>query len=176
MMTVSVIIIIMLYLTLFSVAKTFIGFSQRNQVVSESDALPGTYGFHLPVPIHSSGSESRDFPVNVRVLPAAGNSTVEATNTLFNPAYDALFGTKESIHDPIQENLVVVAGSRDLQLVFFIRNDFLPEGLECFTLELRGSNAEGYRTTSDCYDDGGDLDATDYFCKQTICIEDDDDG
>ena len=141
-------------------------------MVSESDALPGTDGFRLPIPIHSSGSESRDFPIKIHFL--HGNSTVVATNTPFNPAYDALFGTKETNDDPVQETLVVVAGSRDIQLTIFIRNDFLPEGLECFTLELRGGDTEGYRTISDCYDDGGDPDTANYFCKQTICIEDDD--
>ena len=63
MMTVSVIKIIMSLMYVYishsvSVANTLIGFSQRNQVVSESDALPGTDGFHLPVSMHSSGSES----------------------------------------------------------------------------------------------------------------------
>ena len=150
--------------------QTFIGFNQRRQTVSESNGDLTSDGYYLTLLIHSTGSERRDYPVLIRV--STSNSTVEANNIQFDTSYDALFGSRTNTYDPIEETIIIEAGEMEHELITFIRNDFLPEGLECFTLLLSGKDTPGYRDISVCNDDS--TNSTDYFCQHTICIEDDD--
>ena len=107
-------------------------------------------------------------PALVRVVDS--NGTVEGTNIQFNSSYDALFGRRE-VDDSLSEDITFLAGENlDLELTTFIRNDLHPEGLECFTLQIQGTDALGHHDI--CHEDSAE--ATDYFCKHTICIEDDD--
>jgi hypothetical protein len=153
-------------------STTFVGFSQRRQTVSEGDTPFGADGFYVTTRIHSGGSERRSYPIRVRVTP--NNSTVEGTNIQFESSYDALYGTRDSSDDPVQEIIDLPAGSFELHLRLFIRDDLLAEGLECFTLKIRGIDVPGSREISACHEDDDD-DPTEYFCKHTICIEDNDD-
>ena len=150
--------------------RTFIGFNQRRQTVSESNEDLESDGYYLTLLIHSIGSERRDFPVLVRVI--TSNSTVEATNIQFDTSYDALFGSRTNTDDPIEEIIIIEAGVTEYELTTYIRSDFLPEDLECYTLLLSGIDTLGYRDISVCNQDY--TNSTDYFCQHTICIKDDD--
>ena len=151
--------------------RTFIGFSQRTQTVPEDDGDFATDGYYVTIPIHSVGSERRDYPVLVRVT-TTNNSTVEGITSQFDPSYDALFGSRYNSYDPLEENFNLETGEVDFELSSFVQSDFVPEGLECFTLQLIGMDSPGFRDISVCNEDH--TDSTDYFCRHTICIEDDD--
>ena len=150
----------------------FIGFTQRSQTVSESNALPGTDGYEIRVWINSTGSEKRDYPVRIRVT--TSNTTVEGFNIQFDTSYDVLFGTRDAADDPISETRAMPKGIYYLELRAFIRQDFHSEGLECFTLKITSLDVKPFRDISSCNED--DTHPTNYFCRHTICIEDDDDG
>ena len=148
----------------------FIGFTQRSQTVSESNAPPGNDGYDISVWINSTGSERRDYPVRIRVT--TSNTTVEGRNIQFNTLYDVLFGTRDDADDPITETRAMLKGTYFSELRAFIRQDFRSEGLECFTLKITGLDFELFRHISSCNED--DTHPTNYFCQHTICIEDDD--
>ena len=147
-----------------------IGFAQRTQTVSESSTPPGADGYYIRVRVNSIGSEIRDYPVRIRVTTA--NTTVEGINVQFGSTYDALFGTRINVYDPITEELTVAKGEFHTYSTAYIRQDFRSEGLECFSLLISGIDYPGFRDISSCNED--ELHPTDYFCQHTVCIEDDD--
>ena len=151
---------------------TIIGFSQRSQTVSEGHGGPDVDSFLLAIDVHSHGSERRDYEVHIHVI--NGNATVEATDIQFDLSYDALFGSRNGIDDPIKEIRNLEAGTLQFsrELTTTIRNDIRAEGLECYTLQIRNVDAPGYRDISSC--NGDDTNSSDCFCRHTICIEDDD--
>ena len=53
-----------------------------------------------------------------------------------------------------------------------IRNDFLSEAEECYSLRIFPIAIPGLREVFMCNDD--DTNPTNYFCTHTICIQDDD--
>ena len=116
------------------------------------------------------GSERRDYPVRIGVRTT--NSTVEGLNVQFDSSYDVLFGTRLSMDDIITEDLTVTKGTFHSYFTAFVRQDFRSESLECFTLKISGLDVPGFREISACNDDH--LRPTDYFCRHTVCIEDDD--
>ena len=139
--------------------------------MSESGAAPGFDGHDIAVRISSSGSERRDFPVRIRVTSPL-SASVEATNVQFDSDFDVLFGTRLKRDDPITYNLNIEKGVFSSEITAFVRQDFVPEPQECFTLIISGLDSSGYRDISSCNDDS--TDSTDYFCQHTICIQDDD--
>ena len=158
-------------LTYTLLEATFIGFAERSQTVSESEAPSGDDGYYITVRINSAGSERRDYPVRIRVTSPI-NTTVEGINIQFDPLFDVLFGSRLNIDDPITYDLNVPTDVYSTSVSAFIRQDFTPEGLECFTLRISGIDAPGFRDISSCNEDS--THPTDYFCQHTICIQDDD--
>ena len=150
---------------------TFIGFAERSQTVSESEAPSGDDGYYITVRINSAGSERRDYPVRIRVTSPI-NTTVEGINIQLDPLFDVLFGSRLNIDDPITYDLNVPTDVYSTSVSAFIRQDFTPEGLECFTLRISAPDAPGFRDISSCNEDS--THPTDYFCQHTVCIQDDD--
>ena len=158
------------YYVYFLYPEMFIGFTQRSQTVSESYIPPGFAGFVPRIQINSTGSERRDYSVRIRVT--TSNATVEGFNIQYDTSYDAVFGRRNEADDQISENITITKGTFKSKLLAIIVPDFLPEGLECFTLKITGLDYEGFRDISSCNED--DTHPTNYFCEHTICIEDDD--
>ena len=150
---------------------TFIGFAERCQTVSESEAPSGDDGYYITARINSAGSERRDYPVRIRVTSPI-NTTVEGINIQFDPLFDVLFGSRLNIDYPITYDLDVPRDVYSTSVSAFIRQDFTPEGLECFTLRISAPDAPGFRDISSCNEDS--TNPADYFCQHTICIQDDD--
>ena len=138
--------------------------------MSESGAAPGFDGHDITVRISSSGSERRDFPVRIRVTSLS--ASVEANNVQFDSDFDVLFGTRLNRDDLITYDLNIAKRVFSSEITAFIRQDFVPEPQECFTLRISGLDSPGYRDISSCNEDS--TDSTGYFCQHTICIQDDD--
>ena len=74
-----------------------------------------------------------------------------------------------------------VRGSREISLVpslhrastdALIRNDIIPEEIECYTIRIFPVDVPGRCELFTCNEDNAGADS--YFCEHTICIEDDD--
>ena len=147
-----------------------IGFTQRRQTVSESDAEFYTLSLYLP--INSLRPSELDYEVLFRVL-ETGNATVEAYNLQFQIEFDALFGTTFDEQSPIMDYHVLMAGSLELSgIETWIVNDFVPEDpIECYEIRILSPD-DVTRTIFTCNE--GEADPVNFFCIHTICIKDDD--
>ena len=154
-----------------------IGFMQRRQTVSESQAAAGTDGFTLVIDIRSQRTSEQQYEVLFRVREGVSTAIVEATSFQFNTNFDAIFGNRQDNEErePIEDARDLVAGSLELRtpLNTFIRNDFLAEDEECYTIGIQSPDVDGVRDIFDCFEDDYP-NATNFFCFHTICIEDDD--
>ena len=148
-----------------------IGFTQRRQTVSESDAPPG-FNMSLFLGVNSSRISELTYEVMFRVL-ETGNATVEAFNLQFQPRFDALFGTTEAANNPIEDSRVLRAGTQELSVIeTLIVNDFTPEDpIKCYEIRILSLDIIT-RILFTCNED--DADPVDFFCIHTICIKDDD--
>ena len=151
-----------------------IGFTQRTQTVSESMALPGEESFPLPIHVATLRTAEREYPMYFHVQEASSLAIVEPIiGAVANLLYDATFGTRDSIDDPIEVFFVLEALQDTIPpLTTFIRNDLRPEYEECFTIRITPGDIPGNHVLFSCNDD--DSGADNYFCQQTICIMDDD--
>ena len=150
-----------------------IGFTQRTQTVSESMALPGEESFPLPIHVATLRTAEREYPMYFRVQGASSSAIVEPTGAMVDPLYDATFGTRDTIRDPIEVFFVLEALQDTISpLTTFIRNDRRPEYEECFTIRIHPGDIPGNHVLFSCYDDYYGED--NYFCEHTICIMDDD--
>ena len=100
-----------------------------------------------------------------------------STNATFTPAsiiYDATFGVRVNLNYPIRESRDLLPGERTISppLQTDIRNDLIPEEIECYTIRIVPVDVPGRRELFTCYEDNAGADS--YFCEHTICIEDDD--
>ena len=150
-----------------------IGFTQRSRTVSESMALPGFDLFPLPIGVATLRRAERKHPMNFRLQVARSSATVEPLALQTNPLYDALFGNRDNIYDPIKvffelESLEDVIPS----LTTFIKDDLRPEDVECFIIRIFPVDVPRRRELFICNED--DSGADNYFCLMEICIEDDD--
>ena len=149
-----------------------IGFTERIRTVSE-----GHYGvvdiFQLQINVSSLRTSEREHPVVFRILESSTNATVE-TRTPSSIIYDATFGQRGNLDDPIELVLDLLPGQRSFfQLPLTdIRNDLIPEEKECFTIGIFPIDVPGRRELFACNEDSVGADS--YFCEHTICIEDDD--
>ena len=151
-----------------------IGFTQRIQTVCENEALPGEHFFSTDIGVATLKTSEREHPMVFR-LQSGGTAIVEPGGSLENPLLDAVFGTRDPSDDyaPIQEEfdlerLVAVIPPRRAD----IRNDLRPEDEDCFTIRIFPVDVPGRRELFDCNEDEDSV--TDFFCKTTICIKDDD--
>ena len=151
-----------------------IGFTQRTQRVSESMAQLGDVFFPLPIHVATLRTAEREYPMYFRVQGASSSAIVEPIGAVVDPLYDATFGTRDTIRDPIKVFFVLEALQDTIPpRTAFIRNDFRPEDQECFTICIfPGDVPDGRHYFLDC--NGDDYGADNYFCEHTICIEDDD--
>ena len=147
-----------------------IGFTERSQTVSESMAPPGADTFHLLLPLATLRRAERDHLMNFRLQSRAVSSStaiVEPIGDVVNLLYDATFGSRDNIRDPIKEFFVLE--DTISPLTTYIRNDLRPEYEECFTIGIYPGDVPGRQELFTCY-----YGADNFFCQHTICIEDDD--
>ena len=152
-----------------------IGFSTRRVTVSEGQ-VEGVDLFALTIDITSLRTSEQELRVLFRVQESSSTANVEAIVQQFSTNFDAQFGTRSSPGDPIVDERLLEAGKLTLQteLNTFIRNDFRAEDEECYTIRVVSPDqGPGVRQIFDCYEDI-DVNATNFFCQHTICIEDDD--
>ena len=148
-----------------------IGFTQRRQFVSESDAPFGS--LNLTLDVRSLRVSEREYGVQFRVL-GTGNATVEAINVQFSIHFDALFGVRYGEEYPIEDYRRLFVGSlTSSPLITTIINDFVPEDpLKCYEIRIVSPDEFGFRDIFTCNEDENN--PMSFFCLHTICIEDDD--
>ena len=149
-----------------------IGFTQRIRTVSEGQEGAVDL-FQLQINVSSLRSAERVHPMHFRLLESSTNATVETLLPASN-VFDATFGSRVNPDYPIRESRHLFPGERTVSplLVTAIRNDFIPEVIECYTIRIVPVDVSGRRELFTCNEDSAGADR--YFCGHTICIEDDD--
>ena len=141
-----------------------IGFSQESQTVSES----GGYDyFKVEIPVSSQKVSEQYHIIAFRYLEPSSNATTVGYNG-YNSQYDAMFGNE--YNSVLADHRTLLQGNNLLSTLFttLIRNDFLIEDQECFVIVVLPGELNGYHQPYFCNDTLG------YYCKHTICIDDDD--
>ena len=150
-----------------------IGFTHRVQTASESLVPSGQDLVLVNIAVSVSRRAQRDHPMVFRYEESTSTAVVEPENEISNPLFDAVFGVRNTPDDPIGEEYILQSGEIQIPpLRVSIRNDFRPEEDECFTINILPVDVPGHVELFSCNADS--VDATDYFCKHTICITDDD--
>ena len=149
-----------------------IGFSQRSQTVSESQAPPNSDRFMISLDMRAMIISEKEFRVNFILL--SGDAEVQATDLLLKSP-DALFGTRESATADISDTrtlkvLETIVGTPTPPSATII-DDFRPEGEEFFTIEIR---IYGDRDNFECTTDEEVPPPGGFFCRHTIFIVDND--
>ena len=142
-----------------------IGFTQRRQNVSEGAVL-GTETFRLSINVATERQSEREHEM---IFTHLGGTATVVSFAYLTSDYDARFSSEEI--DPLTQfdSLLPLASTvRSIQIE--IRNDFITEAHECFTIGISPSFSEGARDLFMCNPDT----ASNLFCKHTICINDDD--
>ena len=150
-----------------------IGFT-RTVCVPENNTEPGFDIWFLPIEVATLRTAEREHPMIFRVQEASSTAIVEPIGDVVNQLFDAIFGSRENIGDPIEEFFILEA-LRDTisSRTAFIRDDQRPEDeKECFTLRVLPVDVPGRRELFSCNED--DSGADNYFCQTEICIMDDD--
>ena len=152
----------------FHLTAMIIGFTSRTVYVPENNTEPGFDVWFLPIEVATLRTAEREHPMIFRVQGASSSAIVEPLGAVVNQRYDAMFGTRDNIGDPIEEFFVLEALNDTIDYrAAFIRDDVRHEDQECFTIRIFPVDVPGRRDLFACNDN--------YFCCQTeICIEDDD--
>ena len=149
-----------------------IGFTTRTVCVPENNTEPGFDVWYLPIEVATLRTAEREHPMKFRVQEAS-SSIVEPIGDVVNQLYDATFGTRNNVGDPIEVFFVLDPLQDTISpLTTFIRDDRRPENEECFTLRVFQVDVPGRRELFTCNED--DSGADNYFCQTEICIIDDD--
>ena len=150
-----------------------IGFNHRVQTVSES-LVPSSDDLEIvSIAISASRRAQRDHLMVFRYEESTSTAVVEPANDVSNPLFDAVFGFRVSPDDPIEEQYILQSGEHEIpSLRVSIRNEFNIEEEECFTINIFPVDVPGRTDLFSCNEDS--IGATNYFCKHTICITDDD--
>ena len=155
-------------------AAMIIGFTTRTVYVPENNTYPGGDVWLLPIEVATVRTAEREHPMIIRVQETISLAIVEPIGYVVNLLYDATFGTRDTIGDPIDVFFVLDPLEDTIPpRTAFIRDDRRPEDeKECFTIRIIPVDVPGRREVFTCneYDSGAD----NYFCEHTICIEDDD--
>ena len=161
-----------LYLWEFITVAMIIGFTERIQTVSEGHKGAVDL-FPLQINVSSLRTSEREHPMLFRLLECCTNATVETLVPASN-VFDATFGHREHPSDPIEDIRDLPLGERTISspLLTLIRNDLIPEEIECYTIRIFPVDVPGRRKLFTCNEDNAGADS--YFCEHTICIEDDD--
>ena len=150
-----------------------IGFTTRSVCVPENNTYPGLDVWLLPNEVATVRTAEREHPMNFRLQEASSLAIVEPIGTLAKQLYDAAFGSRDNIGEPIEVFFVLDPLVDTIPpLTVFVRNDLRPEYEECFTLRVLPVDVPGRRELFACNED--DSGADNYFCQTEICIMDDD--
>ena len=132
--------------------------------------VPGTDEFPLYIDVATLRVSERVHRMLYRVL-SSGTADVVSFSSFDNLDYDARFGGVQA--DPIEEEDHLLPGRNTTgPLPTAIRNDFLVEAKECYSIRIIPIVIPGLREVFMCNED--DTNLTNNFCMHTICIEDDD--
>ena len=149
-----------------------IGFTERRRTVSEG-LFPDSDEFPLEIDVATLRVSEREHQMLYRVL-SSGTATVVSLDFRDNLDYDARFGAMQA--DPIVQRDQLLPGRDSIDpLPTAIRNDFVPEDEECYSIQISSIDIPGLREVFTC--DFVDLSSTppmSFFCDHTICIANDD--
>ena len=149
-----------------------IGFTQRNQTISESDHefQNDSMEFIISVPIMTTETFEIVRSITCRYQKSTSNAVV-VNHPGFDKYYDVIFGVfaLEDTNGLLEEWLLLQPGENFTEMQVTIRDDLLPESQECFTIVIM-TVVYGVELFT-CNDSE---DATNYFCSHTICIDDND--
>ena len=129
----------------------FVGFSKRSQAVLESVEFP-------EIDVVASITSEKNISMRLSALPGSNASVGSGEED------DAIFFTLV---------ITLEAGETDITVIIPINNDFIPEGKDCFTIELSFLPSSGRGENPTCHEDDS-VDNERYPCKHTICIVNDD--
>ena len=149
-----------------------IGFTERRRTVSEA-LFPDSDEFPLQIDVATLRVSEREHRMLYRVL-SSSTAIVVSLDFRDNLDYDARFGTIQA--DPIEKTDRLLP-LRDFitPLPTTIRNDFIPEDEECYSIQLSPIDVPGLRELFMCdFVDTSVIPPRSFFCTHTICIEDDD--
>ena len=151
-----------------------IGFTTRTVCVPENNTEPGFDVWFLPIEVATLRTAEREHPMIFRVQEASSSAIVEPIGDVVNQLYDATFGTRDNIGDPIEDFFVLDALEDTIfSRTAFIRDDRrLEDEKECFTLRVLPVDVPGRRERFTCNEDYSGED--NYFCQTEICIMDND--
>ena len=135
--------------------------------------VPGVDAFPLQIDVATLRVSEREHRMLYRVL-SSGTAIVVSFEFFDNLDFDARFGGVQA--DPIEQRDQLLPG-RDIinPLITAIRNDFIPEDEECYSIQISPIDIPGLRELFMC--DVVDTSSTppmSFFCVHTICIANDD--
>ena len=149
-----------------------IGFTERRRTVSEG-LVPGIEEFPLQIDVATLRVSERLHRILYRVL-SSGTATVVSFEFFDNLDFDARFGGAQA--DPIEQEDHLLPGSDSIfPLQTIIRNDFIPEDEECYSIQISPIDIRSLRELFICdFVDTSSTPPMSFFCEHTICIEDGD--
>ena len=156
-------------LQLFPSVAMILGFGDRRQT-READVLPGNEQLFLDILITSLRTSELFYPVGVRSV-IEGQPIIDPMDFIQNFMFDGLFGSREqnTINNLVLMESLEVNTTMLPALQVSIRDDFLPENLECFELSIFRVDVESFTEQFMCNTAGDN-----FFCEHEICILDDD--
>ena len=148
-----------------------IGFTERRRTVSEGQ-VPGVDEFQLEIDVAALRVSEREHPMLYRVL-SSGTADVVSFEFRDNLDYDARCFVQA---DPIEQEDVLLPGRNSTgPLRTAIRDDFIPEDEECYSIQIFPIDIPGLKELFSCdFVDTSSTPPMNFFCEHTICIEDDD--
>ena len=135
--------------------------------------VTGVDEFPLQIDVATLRESERLHRMLYRVL-SSGTATVVSLDFRDNLDYDARFGLVEA--DLIEQEDCLLPG-RDFidPLQTAIRDDFVPEDEECYSIQISPIDIPGLKELFMCgFVDTSSTPPMSFFCEHTICIEDDD--
>ena len=149
-----------------------IGFTERRRTVSEGQ-VPGVDEFPLHIDVETLRVSEREHRMLYRLL-SSGTATVVFLGFAESLDYDAKFGNDDT--DPIEQEDFLLPGENSIPpLQTDIRNDFVPEDEECYSIQISPIDIPGLRELFMCdFVDTSSIPPRSFFCTHTICIEDND--
>ena len=146
-----------------------IGFTERVRTVPEN-GIDGFDIYQLLVHVATLRTSERDHFMIFRYLESSSTAIVDPLDSSTANS-DVIFGIRGSPNDPIEVHLDLEAGESLIQPLFVsIRNEFVPEEEECFTLRIIPADVPRRDELFTCNEDGEG--ANNYYCEHTICITD----
>ena len=149
-----------------------IGFTERRRTVSES-LVPGVDEFTFQIDVATLRVSEREYGMLYRLL-SSSTADVVSFAFFYDLDFDARFGVAKA--DPIEQRDQLLPG-RDsiIPLQTAIRNDFVPEDEECYSIQISPIDIPGLKELFTCdFVDTSVIPPSSFFCQHTICIEDND--